>query len=243
MKERSRRRIGRPRVRIYGVTQSARTRNRIHSPTNDRFEGLARGPSRDWGVNASLGFHQKLKYSCGCIARCAVWVERNAITSAVRTGACDSRHFAVPFTGIASAGNSLSSVAWNRRGMRTCGGPTGKVTSNAVGMTGSTRLLATVKEPSPMPKSKSRKKKSPKRVLGLPDLEQSKTAVLNSLTSAAGLGHTPCQRRATSGRPAWELADAGTGTEVARTLDASNSARPARSCDGGHFDRMWIAAS
>ena len=37
-----------------------------------------------------------------------------------------------------------------------------------------------------MPKSKSRKKKSPKRVLALPDLEQAKTAVLNSLTSASG---------------------------------------------------------
>ena len=30
-----------------------------------------------------------------------------------------------------------------------------------------------------MPKSQSRKKKSPKRVLALPDLEQAKTAVLN----------------------------------------------------------------
>ena len=37
-----------------------------------------------------------------------------------------------------------------------------------------------------MPKSKSRKKKSPQRVLALPDLEQAKTAVLNSLTSASG---------------------------------------------------------
>src|SRR4029453_401953 len=38
-----------------------------------------------------------------------------------------------------------------------------------------------------MPKSKSRKKKrQPKRVLALPDLEQAKTAVLNSLTSASG---------------------------------------------------------
>jgi len=37
-----------------------------------------------------------------------------------------------------------------------------------------------------MPKSKSRKKKSPKRVLALPDLEQAKAAVLNSLTSASG---------------------------------------------------------
>jgi len=37
-----------------------------------------------------------------------------------------------------------------------------------------------------MPKSKPRKKKTPKRVLALPDLEQTKTAVLNSLTSASG---------------------------------------------------------
>jgi integrase len=37
-----------------------------------------------------------------------------------------------------------------------------------------------------MPKSKTRKKKTPKRVLALPDLEHAKTAVLNSLTSASG---------------------------------------------------------
>ena len=37
-----------------------------------------------------------------------------------------------------------------------------------------------------MPKSKSRKKKRPKRVLALPYLEQAKMAVLNSLTSASG---------------------------------------------------------
>ena len=37
-----------------------------------------------------------------------------------------------------------------------------------------------------MPKSKSRKKKPPKRILALPDLEHAKTAVLNSLTSASG---------------------------------------------------------
>src|SRR5437764_14401325 len=37
-----------------------------------------------------------------------------------------------------------------------------------------------------MPKPKSRKKKTPKRVLALPDLEQTTTAVLNSLTSASG---------------------------------------------------------
>jgi hypothetical protein len=48
-------------------------------------------------------------------------------------------------------------------------------------------LSATVqRRPSPMPKSKSRRKKTPKRVLALPDLEQTKTAVLNSLTSASG---------------------------------------------------------
>jgi hypothetical protein len=37
-----------------------------------------------------------------------------------------------------------------------------------------------------MPKSKSRRKSQPKRVLALPDLEQAKMAVLNSLTSASG---------------------------------------------------------
>ena len=37
-----------------------------------------------------------------------------------------------------------------------------------------------------MQKSKSRKKKPPKRVLPLPDLEQAKSAVLNSLTSTSG---------------------------------------------------------
>jgi hypothetical protein len=37
-----------------------------------------------------------------------------------------------------------------------------------------------------MPKSKSRKKEPPKRVLALSDLEHAKTAVLTSLTSASG---------------------------------------------------------
>src|ERR1700681_1780470 len=37
-----------------------------------------------------------------------------------------------------------------------------------------------------MPHSKTHKKKSPKRVLALPDLEHAKMAVLNSLTSASG---------------------------------------------------------
>jgi hypothetical protein len=38
----------------------------------------------------------------------------------------------------------------------------------------------------PKPKPKSRRKKPPKRVLALPDLEHAKAAVLNSLTSASG---------------------------------------------------------
>jgi len=37
-----------------------------------------------------------------------------------------------------------------------------------------------------MAKPKSRKKRAPKRVLALPDLEHAKAAVLNSLTSARG---------------------------------------------------------
>src|SRR4051812_46905620 len=37
-----------------------------------------------------------------------------------------------------------------------------------------------------MSKSKSRRRKTPKRVLALPDLEHAKMAVLNSLTSASG---------------------------------------------------------
>ena len=37
-----------------------------------------------------------------------------------------------------------------------------------------------------MPRTKTRRKKPPERVLALPDLEQAKAAVLNSLTSASG---------------------------------------------------------
>jgi integrase len=37
-----------------------------------------------------------------------------------------------------------------------------------------------------MPKSRTRKRKPPKRVLALPDLEHAKTALLNSLTSISG---------------------------------------------------------
>src|SRR5580692_7562672 len=50
------------------------------------------------------------------------------------------------------------------------------------------KLPATEWRPSPMRTitTKPRSKKAPKRVLALPDLEQSKAAVLNSLTSASG---------------------------------------------------------
>ena len=37
-----------------------------------------------------------------------------------------------------------------------------------------------------MPKSQSRKKRAPKRVLALPDLEHANSAALNSLTSSSG---------------------------------------------------------
>jgi hypothetical protein len=50
------------------------------------------------------------------------------------------------------------------------------------------KLPATDRRPSPMRKSitKPRRKKAPKQSLALPDLEQSKVAVLSSLTSASG---------------------------------------------------------
>lgn len=41
-----------------------------------------------------------------------------------------------------------------------------------------------------MPKPRRRKKKSPKRVLALPDLEQTKSAIINSLTSKSGSERT-----------------------------------------------------
>jgi integrase len=48
------------------------------------------------------------------------------------------------------------------------------------------KLSATLKEAVADAEAEIRKKKSPKRVLALPDLEHAKTAVLNSLTSASG---------------------------------------------------------
>src|SRR5215208_4458763 len=47
------------------------------------------------------------------------------------------------------------------------------------------KSAAVEEAPPPVPKSQ-RKKRPPKRVLALPDLEQSKAAVLNSLTSKSG---------------------------------------------------------
>ncbi len=49
-------------------------------------------------------------------------------------------------------------------------------------------VKATVEEAVPMSKAR-RKKKSPKRVLALPDLEHAKSAVLNSLTSKERAAH------------------------------------------------------
>jgi hypothetical protein len=79
-----------------------------------------------------------------------------------------------------------------------------------------------------MPKSR-KKRKSPKRVLGLPDLEQAKSAVLNTLTSKSGQRtydqlspnsgsrfrlpepgisgwHSPCEGSSSAGCAGWELA-------------------------------------
>ena len=44
-------------------------------------------------------------------------------------------------------------------------------------------LFATATEAVSMAKSKMKRKRAPKQVLKLPDLEQAKSAVLNSLTS------------------------------------------------------------
>ena len=56
----------------------------------------------------------------------------------------------------------------------------------------------------PKQKSKSRKKKPPKRVLALPDLEQAKAAVLTSLTSAVSGPMTTRSPSSSPGTPAYE---------------------------------------
>ena len=56
-----------------------------------------------------------------------------------------------------------------------------------------------------MPKSQSRKKKSPKRVLALPDLEQAKPVVLNSLTSAQRPTDVRAHQSAASRRPLYRV--------------------------------------
>src|SRR2546427_4329211 len=56
---------------------------------------------------------------------------------------------------------------------------------NAAGTIFPARSRRRLRRPSPMPKSR-KKRKTPKRVLALPDLEQAKSAVLNTLTSKSG---------------------------------------------------------
>jgi hypothetical protein len=73
-----------------------------------------------------------------------------------------------------------------------------------------------------MPHSKTRRKKSPKRILALPDLDHAKAAVLNSLSSAgllspelaAGIRRVKGVRRI--GVRLGKLVDAGTGATAAR---------------------------
>ena len=67
----------------------------------------------------------------------------------------------------------------------------------------------------PKPK-RARTKKPPKRVLALPDLEQAKSAVLNSLASTSG------QRTYDQDRRAFKLVlleDVGPGWQIARTRE------------------------
>src|SRR6266705_3083705 len=47
----------------------------------------------------------------------------------------------------------------------------------------------------PLPMAKSKRKRVPKTILKLPDLEQSKSAVLNSLTSPSSALVRPCDSR------------------------------------------------
>ena len=77
-----------------------------------------------------------------------------------------------------------------------------------------------------MPKSKSRKKKPPKRVLALPDLEHAKTAVLNS-PGVLRIGVTPRK-----------LADARARKAASRNDDAVEPARVTGPSDGRHVD--WL---
>jgi hypothetical protein len=89
-----------------------------------------------------------------------------------------------------------------------------------------------------MPKSKSRKKNPPKRVLALPDLENSKAAVLNNLTSASG------QRRYDHASREfvawdWELVDARAGVATARARKALDPACTACLRDCRDVNRLW----
>jgi integrase len=82
-----------------------------------------------------------------------------------------------------------------------------------------------------MSKSKSRKKRPPKRVLALPDLEHAKTAVLNSLTSASGQ------------RTLWEVVKAAAARAEIEKLAPHDLRRTcARLCHlaGGELDQIQL---
>jgi len=98
-----------------------------------------------------------------------------------------------------------------------------------------------------MSKSKSRKKRPPRRVLALPDLEHAKTAVLNSLTSASGqrtydhairefvawycseprlaFNRTVVLRYRIQGSTSWPRTTCGAPAPVSATLRAANLIR------------------
>ena len=80
-----------------------------------------------------------------------------------------------------------------------------------------------------MPKSKSRKKKPPKRVLALPDLEHAKMAVLKSLTSAGSV------------RPRDALTDDGPHHIETSTSDSRASAPVASTSQDCGAERRIVA--
>ena len=88
-----------------------------------------------------------------------------------------------------------------------------------------------------MPKPKCHKKKSPKRVLALPDLERAKTAVLNSLTSSNG------QRVGDGMSPKvlWDVRPSGASSRRHRQAGAARSSTNLRQSvppGGGELDQI-----
>jgi hypothetical protein len=79
-----------------------------------------------------------------------------------------------------------------------------------------------------MPKPNSRRKKSPKRVLALPDLEHAKTAVLNSLTSASGQRTYDAIREFV----AWYCSEPRLAFQPHRRAPLPDSSRRTRICAG-----------